>query len=230
MKLQWPIDNVKLSPAIGLPQYPVYISQVFGVHPEMYARFGLKGHDGLDIAAPLGTPVKAAHDGFIIESVAKDTGYGLRVQIYNPEGQFTTIYGHFERSNFPDIIFDWNNRSYPVKAGDIIGFVDSTGFSTGNHLHLGLRFYNNYKILNYDNGFFGYVDPLLYLKGEQMQLIKDNGVVYLVSGINQKVKTGIADMVVEAGIFGDEPIVDGDTSSILETHTISSKGFIINDK
>lgn len=180
MKLYPPLDNVGSQPLYSNGTES-WVSQEFGENPQKYAQLGLAGHDGRDYAAPKGTPVKATHDGFVIESIAKDTGYGIRVQIYNEQG-YTTIYGHFERSNFPDIPFSWQERRYPVKTGDVIGFVDSTGFSTGNHLHLGLRFYDNYQVKNYNNGFFGYVDPRPYLeeKGTMKGYkVKDNPTVYI---------------------------------------------------
>lgn len=61
-----------------------------------------------------------------------------------------------------------------------------------------------------------------------MQLIKDKGTVYLVSGVNDKVKLGIADQETLA-LFGDEPVIDASTDPVPETYTIS-KGFILNRK
>ncbi len=64
---------------------------------------------------------------------------------------------------------------------------------------------------------------------ENMQLIKDKGTVYLVAGVNKKVKTGIASGEALDALFGDEPITDGDTSAIPQTQTLSD-GFLIHKK
>jgi hypothetical protein len=66
-------------------------------------------------------------------------------------------------------------------------------------------------------------------EGKNMQLIRDKGTVYLVAGVNQKVKTGIASQEVLNTLFGDEPIIDGDTSDIPQSQTAST-GFVIHKK
>ena len=66
------------------------------------------------------------------------------------------------------------------------------------------------------------------LKGQSMHLANDNGTVYLVAGVNQKVKIGIADQQAQA-LFGDEPVLNEDTSGIPETKTLAS-GFSIHNK
>ena len=65
-------------------------------------------------------------------------------------------------------------------------------------------------------------------KEQTMQLIKDNGTVFLVAGVNNKIKLGISDPETLA-LFGDEPVIEGTTGGITETYTIS-KGFILNKK
>jgi hypothetical protein len=62
---------------------------------------------------------------------------------------------------------------------------------------------------------------------KNMQLIRDKGTIYLVAGVNKKVKTGIASAEVLTMLFGDEPIVDGDTSSIPQSQTAST-GLVIH--
>lgn len=181
MRLEEPLKNIGAKP-ISPNGTQVYVSQEFGGNPATYAQFGLKGHDGRDYAAPKGTPVYAAHDGFIVNSVATDVGnYGLRIQIGSADKSFITNYGHFSKVEFPEIPFNLNNEQYPVKKGDLIGLVGSTGFSTGPHLHFGLRFYENYQVKNYNNGYYGYVDPVPYmLRKNEMQVLKVNGEATLV--------------------------------------------------
>lgn len=183
MKLRWPIDNIRQFAPIAPNGSEIYISQLYGQNPQVYQKFGMTGHDGIDIAAPKGTPVHAPHNGYIVECVAKDTGYGLRVQLYFEDTDYNwlVINGHFDRANFEEIAYDLNNRQHPVKEGDIIGWVNSTGFSTGNHDHLGVRQLNkNNQILNYNNGTFGWINPMPYMKDQNVmettsvKIYKDN--------------------------------------------------------
>jgi murein DD-endopeptidase MepM/ murein hydrolase activator NlpD len=100
------------------------VSSGFGrrFHPILgYARM----HDGVDLAAAAGTPIVAAADGRIT-SAGWHGGYGRAVSIAHGEGVQTT-YGHMSRI-----------AAYPgeqVHRGQVIGYVGSTGLSTGPHLH-----------------------------------------------------------------------------------------------
>ena len=99
-----------------------------------------KMHTGVDWAAPSGTPIYASGNG-VVEKAGWESGYGKYVRIRHTNG-YETAYGHmtaFARG------IDENTR---VRQGQVIGFVGSTGLSTGSHLH--------YEILV--NGRF--VDPM----------------------------------------------------------------------
>ena len=99
-----------------------------------------KMHTGVDWAAPLGTPIYASGNG-VVEKVGWESGYGKYVRIRHANG-YETAYGHmtaFARSTQPGA---------RVRQGQVIGYVGSTGLSTGPHVH--------YEILV--NGRF--VDPL----------------------------------------------------------------------
>ena len=88
-------------------------------------------HAGVDWAAPTGTPIYAAFDGKI-SYVGDGGGYGNIVRISHPGGR-ETRYAHMSR-------FAAKSKSgAAVKAGDVIGFVGTTGLSTGPHLHFELR-------------------------------------------------------------------------------------------
>lgn len=185
MKLRLPFDQVNLNPGPAPSPGGVYLSQGFGENPQIYAQFGLPGHNGWDIAASLGTPIKAMYDGFIIEQISKNTGFGLRItqRAFDGNKHYQIVYGHMQRLELDqDIPWNWNYTNYPVKAGDVIGYVNSTGFSTGNHVHIGIYEYSDSgSPLNYNNGYFGALDPKPFiLRKNEMQILQVNGEATLV--------------------------------------------------
>jgi murein DD-endopeptidase MepM/ murein hydrolase activator NlpD len=99
-----------------------------------------KMHTGIDWAAPIGTPILAAGNGTVIKA-QWDSGYGRRVEIQHANGYITT-YNHM--SGFARGLKDGAR----VKQGQIVGFLGSSGLSTGPHLH--------YEVMV--NGHF--VDPM----------------------------------------------------------------------
>jgi murein DD-endopeptidase MepM/ murein hydrolase activator NlpD len=90
-----------------------------------------KMHTGVDWAAPTGTPIYAAGNG-VIEKAGWESGYGKFVLIRHNNG-YESAYGHM--SAFARGI-DENTR---VRQGQVIGFVGSTGLSTGSHVHYEIR-------------------------------------------------------------------------------------------
>ena len=98
-----------------------YISCHFG---EVDA-FGNAGHRGTDIPAPEGTPILAAHSGTVLVSGWNDS-YGNQVLLDNGAG-LSTRYAHMTQTAV--------NAGEAVTAGQVMGYVGSTGDSTGNHLH-----------------------------------------------------------------------------------------------
>jgi murein DD-endopeptidase MepM/ murein hydrolase activator NlpD len=90
-----------------------------------------KMHTGVDWAAPTGTPIYAAGNG-TIEKAGWESGYGKFVLIRHNNG-YETAYGHM--SAFARGI-DEGTR---VRQGQVIGFVGSTGLSTGSHVHYEIR-------------------------------------------------------------------------------------------
>jgi murein DD-endopeptidase MepM/ murein hydrolase activator NlpD len=99
-----------------------------------------KMHTGIDWAAPIGTPILAAGNGAVIKA-QWDSGYGRRVEIQHANGYITT-YNHM--SGFARGIKPGSR----VKQGQVVGFLGSSGLSTGPHLH--------YEVMV--NGHF--VDPM----------------------------------------------------------------------
>jgi len=85
-----------------------------------------KMHTGLDFAAPMGTPIYATADGVIATASFDDGGYGNHVIINHGYG-YETLYGHMVRVKA--------RRGERVKRGQVIGWVGSSGKSTGPHCH-----------------------------------------------------------------------------------------------
>lgn len=134
----------------------VAVSQRFMANPRYYPAFKARngqmfgpGHEGLDFAANLGTPVLAAHDGVIVDVVRLNAAqravrklqppYGnhVRLEVYTWGGAvITTIYAHLDRFA-PGIA-----RGVAVKAGTVLGYSGDTGRVLGDqtkgyHLHFG---------------------------------------------------------------------------------------------
>lgn len=110
-----PVEGVRLTSDYGLRFHPVL--------------GGRRQHKGVDLAGPVGTPVHATADG----SVSKAewfSSYGLYVSLEHG-GDLQTRYGHMSRLNVA--------AGQQVRKGDIIGYIGSTGRSTGPHLHYEVR-------------------------------------------------------------------------------------------
>jgi murein DD-endopeptidase MepM/ murein hydrolase activator NlpD len=101
------------------------------VHPIFHSR---KLHTGVDLASPRGTPIYAAGDG-IVERAGWSSGYGNFTLIKHVNG-YETGYGHQSK-----IIVKPGDK---VRQGQVIGYVGSTGNSTGNHLHFEIRINGNF--------------------------------------------------------------------------------------
>ncbi len=100
-------------------------------------------HQGVDMAAPQGTPIYAAKDGKVTRTAYQAGGAGYYVSISHGDG-FASIYMHMTH-------YIVKPGQY-VKAGQVIGYVGSTGGSTGPHLHFGISYKGNY------------VNPMQYVK------------------------------------------------------------------
>jgi murein DD-endopeptidase MepM/ murein hydrolase activator NlpD len=93
---------------------------------------GIHGYNGIDIGAPVGTPIYASADGEVIisRSGGWNGGYGNYVVIRHSNGT-QTLYSHNSKNAVA--VGD------TVKQGDIIGFIGATGKATGPHLHFEIR-------------------------------------------------------------------------------------------
>lgn len=111
--MRTPIDGARLSSGFGNRKHPI-----LGYN---------KMHKGVDFAAPTGTPIYAAGDG-VIDYAGWNGGYGKYVRIRH-NGEYATAYAHMKS------IKKGIGKGKRVKQGQVIGYLGSTGRSTGPHLH-----------------------------------------------------------------------------------------------
>ncbi len=168
------------------PVKPFGINQVFGANPEYYARFKdrygnpEKGHMGVDLYAPHGTPVYAACDGWVHYEKDAHGGEGMVIRTAplhyrNPGDHFNVIHWHLCGDTDPKyptpIALD--GKEYKITSGDLIGYADNTGApfeSSGAHLHLGLvPLDSTGNAIESMNGFNGCIDPTPYFTGKYAQ-------------------------------------------------------------
>ena len=126
------------------------ITQLFGENPDLYKRWGFPGHNGVDYGIPNGTPINSAASGTVAQVSFENGGYGNYVKITHKDRSKTyhTYYAHLASAAVA--------AGQAVKAGQLIGYSNNTGASTGPHLHFGL------KIDGENPAYKGYVDPMPY--------------------------------------------------------------------
>jgi murein DD-endopeptidase MepM/ murein hydrolase activator NlpD len=122
IQLRWPTD------------YWVVV-QPFGVNPDLYRRWGLPGHEGVDIRAPRGTNVYACADGTaarvdVYHGDPTLQPYGNSIQLQHAGG-FLTLYAQLQET--------FVNVGDKVRAGQVIGTAGATGNASGDYLHLSLK-------------------------------------------------------------------------------------------
>ena len=120
--LKTPLDGARISSNFGMRKHPI-------------SGFN-KMHKGVDFAAPTGTPIYAGGNG-IVEYVGRNGGYGKYIRIRHNNG-YKTAYAHL--SNYKKGI----SKGVRVNQGDVIGYVGSTGNSTGPHLHYEIIYQNKH--------------------------------------------------------------------------------------
>ena len=161
------------------------VTQWFGENPELYARWGLLHHNGIDIVNAHGTPLYAVEDARVVSIKDNPDGFGKHIRIRSDKKYDNKyrIWTYAHCSSFEC------KEGQQVKAGDHIANMGNTGFVVsgatpfweynpyaGTHLHLGLRLVEEdasgwrysgdimkITVLNYDNGVKGAVDPAPYL-------------------------------------------------------------------
>jgi murein DD-endopeptidase MepM/ murein hydrolase activator NlpD len=110
-----PLDGAALTSSFGMRTHPVL--------------GGRRAHKGIDLSSPTGTPIYATADG-VVTRADWFSSYGLFISL-DHGAALETRYGHLSRLNVAE--------GQEVKKGDLIGYVGSTGRSTGPHLHYEVR-------------------------------------------------------------------------------------------
>ena len=128
-----PVAGIRLSSEYGMRTHPVL--------------GGRRAHKGVDLAGPMGTPIHATADG-VISKAEWFSSYGLYVAIEHG-GKIQTRYGHMSRLAVAS--------GQRVRKGDVIGFMGSTGRSTGSHLHYEVRIDGTA------------VNPIPYMQADEMR-------------------------------------------------------------
>jgi murein DD-endopeptidase MepM/ murein hydrolase activator NlpD len=161
-KLRLMIDPSSIPPfRSGVLLWPVKgrITQAYGPTSETgFINDAYNFHNGIDIAASIGTPVKSAGDG-VVKAIGNDGkyAYGKWIAIDHQNG-LITLYGHF--SGYAVSV------GQKVSAGQIIGYAGNTGFSTGPHLHFTVYAASTFSVQDKWYGLLplgGSINPMNYL-------------------------------------------------------------------
>lgn len=147
-----PAPRSSVSLPSGMPVAGVQLTSGYGMrnHPILRTR---RAHAGVDLAGPTGTPVYATADGLVAKA-ERFSSYGNYIQIEHG-GELQTRYAHLS--------------GYAVSAGErvvkgqLIGYIGSTGRSTGPHLHYEVRVAGQS------------VDPTPYMVGTQLAVVETDG-------------------------------------------------------
>ncbi len=109
------------------------VTQAFGINPQWYEQYGLPGHEGIDMRAPMNSKIFAAWGGKVIRNESHNAyGWSIRTEATIRGEVYEFVYAHFVEKSHLQV-------GDEVKKGDLIGLADSTGNSTGSHLHFSLK-------------------------------------------------------------------------------------------
>jgi murein DD-endopeptidase MepM/ murein hydrolase activator NlpD len=133
--LSWPIDAPSITQYFGNTTFST-------ANPQVYK--GSSGeHNGIDLRASVGTPIKSAAGGVVSHTFATASrikcGYGNWVSVEHPNG-LTTLYAHMSLNTVK--IGD------TIARGQIVGYSGNTGFTTGPHLHFGVYATDGFQVAN----------------------------------------------------------------------------------
>lgn len=131
------------------------LSQGWGSNPQFYRQFrydgvSLLGHNGLDFALPMGTPVTSVDFGKVLWVGFEPGGFGNYVKVLHSWGE--SLYAHLD--TVPML-----GMYQPVQPGTVLGSSGNTGASTGPHLHFGIRIAPYHR----NDGWGGFSDPFPFI-------------------------------------------------------------------
>jgi murein DD-endopeptidase MepM/ murein hydrolase activator NlpD len=175
-KLAFILDPSKLPPSgTGILSWPldtVYITQLFGKTVAAQRLYASGSHNGIDLNAKIGTPVKAMADGVVLgtgdtDVQCKGVSFGRFVTIKYDNGLSST-FGHLSVIKVTD--------GQRVSRGEVVGLSGNTGYSTGPHLHVSVYANGSVEVKTLPSksckgkvltqpiaATNGYLDPMLYL-------------------------------------------------------------------
>lgn len=116
---------------------------------QKYKEWGIKGHHGIDFKLPLGTKVVATDSGKVVQA-GNNNDFGTSVTLEHAWG--SSIYAHLKEVRV--------SPGQKIKIGQVIGLSGQSGFTTGAHLHFGIK----PLVVNFDNGYLGFISPEPYLQ------------------------------------------------------------------
>ena len=181
-----PVKNLKL-----LKYSQGDVTQWFGENPQLYARFELKGHNGIDIVRPHGEIMYATEAGTIVNTKDTPEGFGIHLRLISDNKNERGYYHEWTYGHCSKLLVKQGDH---VEEGQAIALMGNTGFVVsgntpfwasnpyrGTHLHLGLREVKRPKtggwtyegskvrlsVVNSGNGYKGAIDPLEALWGAE---------------------------------------------------------------
>ena len=142
MAFRYPLDNVR-------------ITQGWGADPQFYKQYGQNGHNGIDLAASVGTPVYAVEAGTVVYE-----GWGGKHGWVGKEAGIHVLIRHAGAvSNYAHLSDTVVNSGQAVSKGQLIGHIGATGVAYGPHLH-----FEVFPLApNFNNGFAGRIDPMPFI-------------------------------------------------------------------
>lgn len=163
-----------------------------------YSEYGLVGHDGIDFDMPTGTAVLSVDDGEVVRA-QMNGDYGHTVVIQHSWGR--SYYGHLSEITAQE--------GGKIAKGHPLGLSGSSGLSTGPHLHFGIKPTAN----DFDNGFYGKINPLpyLYVKEDNQDVLdevsrEEESRNYVLSGL---ASSGSAQIVWQVSMKAGEEVTLG---------------------
>lgn len=152
------------NPVPGTIPQSFHVSQWHGQNPGYYKKYGLKGHNGIDFAIPVGTPLYAPFEGYVhFGNDGAKVGYGTYCEIWSePFKKDGTkrfcVLAHLSKTKK-------ELEGKYVSAGTLVCYSGNTGDSTGPHLHLTYKNKDSKgNTLEYNNGYKGSIDVSSYIE------------------------------------------------------------------